>query len=268
MMHWRGAGLALALVTLVFQPASVLGVPEDDEGEDHSFGEGDGSCAPGDDSCAQGWDDREAKATDAVYVMEHGFLNEGELDWKPRGTLLLSSSGSGSEARLSDAKEFVQLRPELPGLMNDAAGRSVYYAVRMYSPENPKRVLQASVPAKMLAERFEDWHDILEVTVGAVGVPIGLSYRVRHTLGLALFEHTQVHLSEPSWVEGPRVPPNFRNMGGPGGKAGQEPPGPQSFLRRYWWVILIGFLLLSSTSGDAPSSGGKGGGGGGGGRRA
>jgi len=268
-MHWRGAGLAFALVTLAFQPASVLG--QDDEGEDnqdHSFGEGDGEAGEAAEGGAEGWDAQEARVTDVVYVMEHGFLNEGDPDWKPRGTLLLSSSGSGSEARLSDAKEFVGLRPELQGLMNDAAGRSVYYAVRMYSPENPKRVLQASIPAKILAERFEDWHDILEVTVGAVGVPIGLAYRVRHTLGLALFDHTQVHLSEPSWVEGPRVPPSFRNQGDPGSKAGQEPQGPQSFLRRYWWVILIGFLLLSSTSGgDAPSAGGKGGGSGGG-RRA
>merc|ERR1719412_1679168 len=121
---------------------------------------------------------------------------------------MLSGSTGSFEARLSDAKEFVELKPELQQLLGKASSSEQYYAIRMYSPESPKRVLQASIPAKLLADHFEDWHDILEVSVGSAGVPVGLSYRVKHTLGLALFDHTQVLLSEPSRSEGPRVPPS------------------------------------------------------------
>lgn len=45
---------------------------------------------------------------------------------------------------------------------------------------------------KLLADHFEDWHDILEVSVSDAGIPVALSYRVKHTLGLMLFDHTQV----------------------------------------------------------------------------
>merc|ERR1719414_1668635 len=114
-------------------------------------------------------------------------------------------------------------------MMSDAVGKQSYYAIRMYSPENPKRVLQTSMPAKLLADHFEDWHDILEVTVGGTGVPVSLSYRVRHTLGLMLFDHTQVHLSEPGRIEGPRILPR---EGGPGGPKGEQEN--QSFFRKYW----------------------------------
>merc|ERR1719221_2015549 len=90
--------------------------------------------------------------------MEHGFLSGDAPDWLPRGTLLLSGSPGrgGIQARLSDAKEFVQLRPELQQLMATAAERGQHYAIRMYSPENPRRVLQAAIPAKLLADHFED----------------------------------------------------------------------------------------------------------------
>jgi len=212
----------------------------------------------------------------AVYVMEHGFLSADSPTWLPRGTLLLSGMlGHGFEARLSDAKEFVELRPELQELMTQAGASGRYYAIRMYSPESPKRVLQASIPAKLLVEHFEDWHDILEVTVGPLGVPVSLSYRVRHTLGLMLFDHTQVHISEPGKSEGPRVPPPARDGTGAGGagKAGQESQG--GFLRRYWWVIVIVLLVMVNAGDDGgkggqgnggAAEGGGGGGGGGGGR--
>lgn len=211
-----------------------------------------------------------------VYVMEHGFLSADSPTWHPRGTLSLSSvqgrGGGGYEARLSDAKEFVDLRPELPSLMSNAVGTNSYYAVRMYNPEKPKRVLQAAVPASLLADSFEDWHDILEVAVSASGVPVGLSYRVRHTLGLSLFDHTQVHLSEPGRSEGPQVKPRQNTGGGVGGGAVgvdgekvEEQQGGQSLLRKYWWVILIVMLLLSSAGDNGSDAGGKGGKGGGGG---
>ena len=51
-----------------------------------------------------------AQTPSSVYVMEHGILG-GE--WMPRGTMMLSGHGAGYEARLSDAKEFVQLKPQL-----------------------------------------------------------------------------------------------------------------------------------------------------------
>lgn len=270
MARLRAAPLVVKLASLALLVAAVAGAPEEEEdGEDYSYGEGEpgegGEGVKGEEDAASG----DGRSPSSVYVMEHGFLSGDAPDWLPRGTLLLSGSPGrgGYEARLSDAKEFVQLRPELQQLMGQAAGRSRYYAIRMYSPESPRRVLQASIPAKLLADRFEDWHDILEVTVGSTGVPVGLSYRVRHTLGLALFDHTQVHLAEPSRTEGPRVPPGNRNVdGGPGGKGAQtaEQGGPQSLLRRYWWVIIILLLLLSSAA-EEPSAGGKGGGGGGGG---
>ncbi|CAE7039498.1 unnamed protein product [Symbiodinium natans] len=168
---------------------------------------------------------------------------------------MLSGHGAGYEARLSDAKEFKQLKTEqLQQLISEAAKDHQYYAIRMYNPENPKRVLQASIPAKLLADHFEDWHDILEVSVSDAGIPVGLSYRVRHTLGLMLFDHTQVHLSEPSRLEGPRVPPPVRDGDGnikPGGGEQQQP----SFLRKYWWVIAIAVLLMSSMGDDG--QGGK-----------
>jgi len=204
-----------------------------------------------------------------VYVMEHGFLaSQKKEDWTPRGTLLLSGApGHGFEARLSDAKEFVQQRPELQPLMSQAASQNHYYAIRMYSPEKPKRVLQASIPAKLLADHFEDWHDILEVTVGSTGAPVSLSYRVRNTLGLALFDHTQVHIAEPSRSEGPLVHTSARSEhggsgGGPAGSKGSEPPPPgglMGFLRKYWWVVIIVLLLVSSAGGgDEPAKGGGG----------
>jgi len=256
---WRVAALALLFA------GAVVAQDDDEESEDFSYGEGEpGEGGRGVDEDATSGDSR---SQSSVYVMEHGFLSSEAPNWQPRGTLLLSGAHGqgGYEARLSDAKEFVQIRPELQQMMTQAAGRSRYYSIRMYSPESPRRVLQASIPAKLLADHFEDWHDILEVTVGSTGVPVGLSYRVRHTLGLALFDHTQVHLSEPSRTEGPRVPPSVRNADGtPAGKGAQEPQGPQSLLRRYWWVIIILLLLLSSAAED-PSAGGKGGGGGGGG---
>merc|ERR1712232_866565 len=122
----------------------------------------------------------------------------------------------------------------------------------MYSPQSPQRVLQASIPAKLLADHFEDWHDILGVAVGSSGVPFSLSYRVRNTLGLALFDHTQVHIAEPGLSEGPHVPPSTRAESGTGaaGAKGDQQPAPQSFLRKYWWVILIVLLLVSSMSDD------------------
>merc|ERR1719171_897889 len=94
--------------------------------------------------------------------------------------------------------------------MTEAAGKNRYYAIRMYDSQMPKRVLQTSIPAKLLADHFEDWHDILEVTVGSTGAPVSLSYRVRHTLGLALFDHTRVHIAEPHRSVGPRVDPSTR----------------------------------------------------------
>lgn len=44
--------------------------------------------------------------------MEHGVLGDA-VKWMPRGTMMLSGHGAGYEARLSDAKEFVQLKPQL-----------------------------------------------------------------------------------------------------------------------------------------------------------
>merc|ERR1712137_1537319 len=93
----------------------------------------------------------------------------------------------------------------------------------MYSPELPKRMLQVAIPATILADRFEDWHDILEVAVGSSSVPVSLSYRVKHTLGLALFDHTQVHISEASKSDGPVVKPAARQADGSMG-----PPHKQS----------------------------------------
>merc|ERR1719215_12072 len=207
--------------------------------------------------------------------MEHGFVSGKDPEWMPRGTLLLSGGkGKRFEARLSNAKEFVELRPDLQSLMSKAVEAKSYYTIRTYSPENPKRVLQASIPAKLLAEHFEDWHDILEVTIGAGGLPVGLAYRVRHTLGLALFDHTQVHISEPSKSEGPRVQPAVRRPDGTSGPPPkpQEPPGMMGMLRKYWWVVLIGMVLLSNAGDDpggkAAGGGGRAGGGGGGARRA
>lgn len=245
-----------------------FGASEDDEEEEYYGTEEDAYTgeAKGED---EDGGDAESRNPSAVYIMEHGFLKEGP-EWLPRGTLLLSGApGKGFEARLSDAKEFKEMRQELQPMMSQAATDSRYYAIRMYSPEKPKRVLQASIPANLLADHFEDWHDILEVTVGSTGVPVSLSYRVRNTLGLSLFDHTQVHIAEPSRSEGPRVNPGTRTEGGGGpGKPGDSPPpGGQSFLRKYWWVIIIVLLLLSSAGDDGSSSGGKGGGGGGGGGR-
>lgn len=100
----------------------------------------------------------------------------------------------------------------------------------MYNPASPKRTLQAAIPMKLLADHFEDWHDILEVSVSDAGIPVALSYRVKHTLGLMLFDHTQVHLSEPSRLEGPRVQAAVREADGTIKTA--EPPQQQSFLRR------------------------------------
>jgi len=223
--------------------------------EDEGEAEGDGGAAA----------DEGDRAPSSVYIIEHGFLDKA-TEWLPRGTLLLSGAASekkqgGVEARLSDAKEFVQLRPELQNKMQKAAGKNSYYGIRMYSPENPQRVLQAAIPATLLAEQFEDWYDILDVKVGVAGIPVSLAYRVRHTLGLTLFDHTQVHLSQPSCTEGPRVTPRKVNIDGTPTKAAKEEEvGYQSMIRKYWWVILIVMFLVSSAGGDDGKGGGKGGG--------
>lgn len=254
--------LALALLACAYAAHAHVGV-DDEEGEIDGEGESvDYDSGPVDDEVARG--------PSSVFVMEHGLLLGAPTEWMPRGTLLLSGSPGGKgtsrfEARLSDAKEFVQLRPELQGMMARAVDTKQFYAIRMYSPEQPKRVLQASIPAKLLADSFEDWYDIFDVTVNAAGVPVSLSYRMRHTLGLSLFDHTQVQLSQPGRSEGPRVPP--RHVA-PGAKGGPVGPGegqasePQSIsamisagawqplLRKYWWVILIVMLLLSSAGDD------------------
>lgn len=249
---------------LVLSVILAVGANDEDDDED-TYGTDDESYGT-----AAGDDDDTSGSPSAVYVMEHGFLMGEKPEWLPRGTLLLSGApGRSFEARLSDAQEFVQLRPELPSMMSTAASRSRYYAIRMYSPESPKRVLQASIPAKLLADHFEDWHDILEVSMGASGLPVSLSYRVRHTLGLALFDHTQVHIAEPSKAEGPRVAPGSLDEGGigPDGQPEQK-QGGQSLFRKYWWVIII-VLLLHNVLGGVGEEGGKASsGGGGGGRRA
>merc|ERR1719428_2770984 len=133
-------------------------------------------------------------------------------------------------------------------MMSQAASQNRYYSLRMYSPESPKRVLQASIPAKLLADNFEDWHDILELVVSPSGVPASLSYRVQQALGLALFDHTTVHVAEPDWADGPRIPPKpVDAQGNPTGEGNPEDPKNQpSFLRKYWWIILIAVLLVSS----------------------
>mmetsp|Transcript_31630 Transcript_31630/g.58119 ORF Transcript_31630/g.58119 Transcript_31630/m.58119 type:complete len:267 (-) Transcript_31630:107-907(-) len=203
--------------------------------------------------------------TGGFFVLEHGFLAGEETTWSPRGTVMLSGDHcKGFRAEVSEAKEFVQVKKDLPASMLQAAEAQRYYAIRMYSPETPKRILQASIPATLLANNFEDWHDIMKVTVGSSGVPVSLSYRVRNTLGLALFDHTQVQIAEPSKADGPKVPPAAKDAG-PGGAAAKQDATPQSFLRRYWWVVIIAVLLLYGGADDGGASGGKSGGGGGGG---
>eukprot|EP00435_Cladocopium_sp_Y103_P042551 s103_g11.t2 len=203
---------------------------QEDEDEEIEFSE---ALANSED--ATGSDDiGSAQTPSSVYVMEHGVLGD---EWMPRGTMMLSGHGAGYEARLSDAKEFVQMKPQLQEMITKAAGEEKYYAIRMYNPASPKRTLQAAIPMKLLADHFEDWHDILEVSVSDAGIPVALSYRVKHTLGLMLFDHTQVHLSEPSRIEGPRVQAAVREADGSIKPA--EQPQQQSLLRRYWWVIAI-----------------------------
>lgn len=247
--------LPLVFVSLVL--AVVHGDDEDDSAEYSEYGEEDVG---------------DAEAEQSVYVMEHGFLSPS-ASWMKRGTLVLTGSiGRGYEYTLSDASEFVELRSELQSKMTEAATSNQYYAISMYNTANPKRKLQASIPAKLLAQNFDGWHDILEITLGSSGDVIGLSYRIRHTLGLQLFvDHTKVHITEPSISDGPMVPESVRyKVGadgeGGGGGAGEQPQQQQSFLRRYWWVILIVLFLVTAGGGadDGKSSGGKGGGGGGG----
>jgi len=201
----------------------------------------------------------------AVFLIEHGFLSE-EADppeWRRRGTLALSGAPGSVEARLSDAAEFVAVRPELQGMMSKAAENGSHYAIRMYNANEPKRVLLASVPAKLLADSFEDWHDILQVSLGPTGLPVALSYRIRHTLGLSLFDHTQVRLSESSAAEGPRVPPQEKDKDKLGGKKEEQASG--GFLGKYWPLMILAMLVLNFSGGDDGGRGGGGGSGGGGG---
>lgn len=257
---WKVSKLLTLVALLPYRIAA------EDEDEETEFSE---ALANSED--ATGSDDiGSAQTPSSVYVMEHGVLGD---EWMPRGTIMLSGHGAGYEARLSDAKEFVQMKPQLQQMITKAAGEEKYYAIRMYNPASPKRTLQAAIPMKLLADHFEDWHDILEVSVSDAGIPVALSYRVKHTLGLMLFDHTQVHLSEPARIEGPRVQAAVREADGSIKPA--EQPQQQSFLRRYWWVIAIAVLLMSSMGDDgkqgrggAAGGGGGGGGGEGGGRRA
>jgi len=247
----------LFFISLLFAGAEVDF--EDDEVED---AESDADIEL--DEEEKGMDASDMRTVSTVYVIEHCFLAGDAPKWLPRGALLLSGKPDrGFEARLSDAKEFVQLRPELQQLMEKAAIGNRYYATRMYSPENPKRVLQTSIPAQLLAEGFDDWHDILEVSMSSTGVPASLSYRVKHILGLTLFDHTQVHVTEPFISEGPRVTPSAHaKVISPDGQttSPEQPPQQQSFLRKYWlWiVVLLGYLYLTS---DRDDKGKKGGGG-------
>lgn len=202
-----------------------------------------------------------------VFVMEHGFLSGDAPKWLSRGTLVLSESLEGGyEAKLSDAQEFVTLKQEMQQRMAEAASTNQFYALKMFSPQRPERVLQAAIPAKLLADRFEDWHDVLEVNVGSQGLPVSLSYRVRAALGLSLFDHTQVHIMQPDESSGPRVPPKPKAAaGGAGGAVPVDEAGNpidnRSFISKYWWVMLIVMFLMSSLSGEEPKKEGGGGGG-------
>eukprot|EP00438_Fugacium_kawagutii_P017182 Skav215696 [mRNA] locus=scaffold3538:77394:79339:+ [translate_table: standard] len=209
MAAWKVSKLLALLAVL---PWSLASVEDDDEEAAYS----EAAAAHSED--ATGSEDIGSSQTpSSVYVMEHGVLGD---EWMPRGTIMLSGHGAGYEARLSDAKEI-----------SKAAGEEKYYAIRMYNPASPKRTLQAAIPMKLLADHFEDWHDILEVSVSDAGIPVALSYRVKHTLGLMLFDHTQVHLSEPSRIEGPRVQAAVRDADG-SIKPAADQPQQQSFLRR------------------------------------
>lgn len=263
-MRLSRAGGCLAALVLLSGRATGDDDGEGDDGEEaEGFSEGDFDSV---DDEYRGRTPKNApggfKGGTTVFVIQHGFLSEEKESptWLPRGTLLLSGAPGSVEARLSDAKEFVELRSELQGTMAKESEKGSYYAIRMYRDQNPSRVLLASVPAKLLADHFEDWHDILRVSVGPQGLPVALSYRVRHTLGLSLFDHTQVHLSESTASEGPRVPPRQPQKEGLGGTGEGGEPQSQSIIRKYWWVIMIAVLLtMSGGGGDSPGGGGGGG---------
>merc|ERR1712232_1076963 len=121
------------VVLAAFFAKAVAEMGEDDSegviGDDEHYGGGE----------HEGDEDSEPRGPSAVYVMEHGFLTDETPKWLPRGTLLLAgTAGQGFEARLSDAKEFVQLRPEFLETIRQEAEADHYYAVRMYNPESPR----------------------------------------------------------------------------------------------------------------------------------
>lgn len=104
---WKVSKLLTLVALLPYRIAA------EDEDEETEFSE---ALANSED--ATGSDDiGSAQTPSSVYVMEHGVLGD---EWMPRGTIMLSGHGAGYEARLSDAKEFVQMKPQLqqmrPGL--------------------------------------------------------------------------------------------------------------------------------------------------------
>lgn len=143
--------------------------------------------------------------------------------------------------RLTDSPDF-SASDLVSGEVTQAAAKDTFYKMRL-QPSDEKFSLYASIPARLLTS-VEDKHDTIELTLSPSGTPVGFNYRVRNTLGLHLFEHTVVHISEPHYALAPHVTPKKEEE-----QASREQQGG-SFLSRYWWVILIVVVLMAAGGGE------------------
>ena len=104
------------LLTLVALLPYHIAAEDDDEETAYSEAVANSEEATGSDDIGS------AQTPSSVYVMEHGVLG---AEWMPRGTMMLSGHGAGYEARLSDAEEFVQMKPQLQQM---PPGHDLYFS--------------------------------------------------------------------------------------------------------------------------------------------
>eukprot|EP00397_Hematodinium_sp_SG-2012_P030955 GEMP01032818.1.p1 GENE.GEMP01032818.1~~GEMP01032818.1.p1 ORF type:complete len:219 (+),score=52.22 GEMP01032818.1:74-730(+) len=171
---------------------------------------------------------------DFHYAVDH-FVNG---KWQRRGDMLVRYALEQYSVRLTDDASFAPSEL-VAGELAEAAKADAFYKMRL-RPGDESFSLYASVPARLLTV-VEDKHDTLELTLSPLGIPIGFNYRVRDTLGLHLFEHTVVHISEPHYALIPQVTPKKEEE-----KSTREQQGAGSLLSRYWWVILIVVVLMAA----------------------
>lgn len=183
------------------------------------------------------------------YGVDHLINNK----WQRRGEMHVQLQQGSYSVRFSDSPQFSA--KDLKDKFKSSTSKS-FYKMRLINSKDVPFELHASIPTQLVTNS-EDKHDMFELALSPSGLPVGFNYRVYETLGLHLFEHTSVHISEPHYAIEPHITPRKEEE-----KAKQQEASQGSingFLSKYWWVILIGLVLVLAGGGGEDKGGGGGG---------